>query len=409
MPETRRLYYEEPETAEGEATVLETVEDGGYAVVLDRSVFFPEGGGQPCDLGSIGGIPISAVIEKEGRILHYLERGAGFAAGGRVAFSLDKARRRDHTQQHSGQHLLSAILEEEFGIHTIGFHLGIEYSTIDISAEGIDRRHLERIEALSEAFIGADRPIVVHSCPPEDISSFRLRRKPPAGEKILRVVEIDNYDWSPCCGTHAASMGSLRMLLVLGWERYKKNTRLYFAAGDRAVEACRRAHETLKEMSLTLGSSPAEAPARLDALAKRIEAAEGERVLLLRERARLEVDARIALCEEMGASAGVQAARPLRFTYSDRPIEAVLETAKAASARGWATVAVSLPDRTVIAMAPQDWRGEGLGRLCKPLMLEGGGKGGGGKVNFRAEFPSAESAGAFADKAAALMEAGRTV
>ena len=126
MPETLKQFYLEPGRFEGEARVLEIRESGTeHAVILDTSLFYPEGGGQPCDLGSIGELPLRSVTEKDGLILHWLESKPDFAPGDRVLMKVDGTRRIDHSQQHSGQHLLSAILERKYGIHTLSFHLGL--------------------------------------------------------------------------------------------------------------------------------------------------------------------------------------------------------------------------------------------------------------------------------------------
>jgi alanyl-tRNA synthetase len=122
--EAVKLFYNDPAAVSGEALILEIRDSGQFSdVILDRTIFYPEGGGQPCDLGNLGGMALTQVVEEGSAILHRVEGKPSFKAGDRVAMALDAARRRDHSQQHSGQHLLSAVLEREYGIHTLGFHL----------------------------------------------------------------------------------------------------------------------------------------------------------------------------------------------------------------------------------------------------------------------------------------------
>jgi len=231
-----RLFYRDPWLSEAEATVV-AIEEGstgsGQArVLLDTTIFYPEGGGQPPDLGFIGRARVVDVQELEGQIWHSvdipvdagssraeLER-EGLRVGARVHLRIDWQRRLYHMQQHTGQHLLSAVLEQDYGIHTHSFHLGTEYCTIDVSAQNPADLPLGEIEAKVDRWIERDVPVRVHYCPPEDLSAFRLRKRPPADEAVIRVVEIDGYDWSPCGGTHVDRTGQLRALKILSLERY---------------------------------------------------------------------------------------------------------------------------------------------------------------------------------------------
>ncbi|MFA5853250.1 MAG: alanyl-tRNA editing protein, partial [Spirochaetales bacterium] len=213
MPETRKLYYDDPSAMVAEAKILEIRESGiNTDIILDRTVFYPEGGGQPCDMGTMGGVSVINVLEEGLVIVHTVKGCPPFKIGDTVLMMVDAARRSDHSQQHSGQHLLSAILERNYGVHTIGFHLGATYCTIDVTCEGMDGKMIAAIEAIAEDFIAEDHPFVIHVCPPEDPQSFPLRKKLPEGEAIIRVVEIEGYDWVACCGTHVSSAAALRVL-----------------------------------------------------------------------------------------------------------------------------------------------------------------------------------------------------
>lgn len=405
MPDTTRLYYEDPSMLGCDALVIDVRDSGsGADIVLDRTAFYPEGGGQPCDLGSLGGLPLLKVFEEDSLVIHRVEGRPSFSAGDRVAMEVDARRRRDHSQQHSGQHLLSAVLEREHGIHTLGFHLGTAYCTIDVSRERMDASLIEELESKADAFIARDCHYRVHVCPPEDPSSFPLRKKLPQGEDLIRIVEIEAYDWVACCGTHVESASELRALTILYTERYKGNSRIYFMAGDRAVALLRRHHSLLRESALALGTSEEETPGRISSLLLRGGTLEGERAALMEERAGMEIE--LALAASRAEAGTIPAEWPLRFSYRDRSAEAAFETAKAGASRGLAVVAVSIPDRTVCLMTPAAAAKQGsiaLGTLLKPLLQEKGGKGGGGPNSFRAVFETAQAAEDFAAAAGALL------
>lgn len=408
----RRWYYEQPGLMKAEARVVEVREVAGgtgcagfagdavgacVELFLDATIFYPEGGGQPCDLGSIAGVPLVEAKEEGERVLHRLAGLPTLKPGDAVPLVLDAGRRRDHCQQHSGQHLLSAILEREYGIHTIGFHLGRESCTIDVTAQSLEDARRLAIEAAAEEFIARDRPFIVHECPPEDPASFPIRKNLPAGASSIRIVEIDGYDWVACCGTHVRSAGELRAFRILATERYKGNTRIHFVAGNRAVAALASGHEAAGRTAAILGSSISGLAEKAGLMASRLQTLGQERDMLLRERARLEVE--IACAQKSGnlADSPPELPRVLRFSCADRDADAAFETAKAASARGIAAVTVSLSDRTVcVAGKLPAESGSGLGQVLKPFMVEEGGRGGGGRDSFRAAFPTLEAAERFA-------------
>ncbi len=397
MTETLKQYYLEPGRFEGEALALEVREsDSGFAVVLDRSLFYPEGGGQPCDLGRIGGAVVGSVNEKDGVILHALEGRPDFKPGERVLMRVDGARRIDHSQQHSGQHLLSAILERRYGIHTLSFHLGAVYSTIDVTSPSMDQETLKALEDEAEAFIARGHPYLLHLCPPEDPNSFPFRKALPEEDEQIRIIEIKDYDWVACCGTHVSSAADLRVLGVLQAEKYKGNTRLYFVAGGRAASLLRRRKDGLQVIAAALGSSPEEAAQKAEALKARNAMLEAARAALSRENAGLEVALRAA--ESKGSPSA-----PLYFAFRDKSAEAAFETVKAGANRGYSTIALSLPDKTVCVMVPRE-KSANLVSSLKDMMARREGKGGGGGNNFRAVFESPEAAKEFSESVFGFLD-----
>ena len=249
------LYYSHPGLDESEATLVELRAEG-RELLLDRTLFFPEGGGQPCDLGLIEGIALDSVTESEGRIVHRLATALDAAPGDRLRLRLDRARRADHSEQHSAQHLLSGFLFRNHGIPTLSFHLGVELSTIDVDASDFSESLADELDAEVNEAIARATPFVLHLCPPEDIAALPLRKSPPAEESILRIWEIEGLDFSPCGGTHVASAAELRLFKINRVERYKGKTRLHFSAGTRAVENYRRLHRSAGTAARILSSPP---------------------------------------------------------------------------------------------------------------------------------------------------------
>ncbi|HTX72985.1 MAG TPA: alanyl-tRNA editing protein [Rectinemataceae bacterium] len=399
MSDTIRLYYLEPGLTEAEATLVEVIQSRPHPLlVLDRSLFYPEGGGQPSDLGTIAGVPLSEVTEEGGRVLHRMGGDFEGRPGQRLRLVLDADRRRDHREQHSAQHLLSALLLRLYEAPTLSFHLGAEHSTIDIDLPSLGAEDVAEVERRIDEAIEDDYPVTTHLCPPEDVASFPLRKRPPEDESELRIVEIDGIDFSPCCGTHVGSTGELRAIKIVGVERYKGMTRLSFVAGRRAVRDYARVSRIAQAGAGAFGCALDELPEKARRSVERLKKLESSAGALIRERAALE--ARLAAAGEGGLSA----LTVLRFV--DRDAQAAQESARAFAARGSLTIAISLPELTVSVAGPEYQSSVELGRVLKPLAEAQGGRGGGGRNSFRASFPGVEALDAFVE--AARAELGRS-
>lgn len=391
---TRKLYYEDTDRFECEAAVLARTEwKGSPAVVLDGTVFYPEGGGQPCDLGTIGGVEVVDVRERDGEILHVL---AGSLPEGEGPFRclVDGERRRDHMEQHTGQHLLSSRVLKLAGGATVSFHLGQEYSTIDVDLPELSRETADRIEDEIARIIREGHPVTIHVCPPENVSDFPLRRPPPPGEEALRIVDLDGLDYSACCGTHLSNTGRIGALRILRTEKYKAMTRIYFSAGERARRDARRTAFLAREAARLLGCSEDEV---LDRVARNLERIEDLAIRLAAARAeRAEAEARIFLAGT--PAAGTPAAGLLVLPVSDRSYDEVLEAVKAVTGlSGRAAASGSRPDLRAVAAAPDG--SARLGERLKPLLAGIGGKGGGGPAQFQAQLPDEASLTVFLEAA----------
>jgi alanyl-tRNA synthetase len=429
MDATRKLFYEQPGRLRAEAVVLE-LRGGPEAplLVLDETIFYPEGGGQPCDLGEIalagrGGAPgararVEAVRDAGGGlVLHRLE--AGLAApldarpGDRVLLLVEPERRLDYSQQHTAEHLLGAVALRLAGARVVSVHFGPERSLIDFDLPAISEEELAAIEDEADRIVAEDYTVRRHLCPPEELSSFPLRRPAPAGEEVVSVVEIDGLDYSPCCGLHLESTGALRLVSILGSERYKGMTRVYFVAGGRASRECRSASRIARGAAAALGTSTA---GLAEALARESEARKAaQRGLAALERERAAAEA--ASAPELARTAEAAAAGrepPLAVRgYADRGAASLMETAKALAAAGVTALLASLPELTVQAIAAQGGFQSGgpspkLGARLKAALDASGGKGGGGAASFRAVFSDAASLEAFMDAATKELERGGT-
>lgn len=399
---TRKLYYEEPDRFECEAAVIARTELAGRpAAVLDATVFYPEGGGQPCDLGTIEGVEVVDVQERDGIILHALASPLPEREGP-VRCRVDGERRRDHMEQHTGQHLLSSRVLKLAGGATVSFHLGQEYSTIDVDLPELSRDTADRIEDEIARIIREGHPVTIHSCPPEKVSDFPLRRPPPAGEEALRIVDLDGLDYSACCGTHLSNTGRIGALRILRTEKYKGMTRIYFAAGERARRDARRTAALARETARLLGCSEDEAPDRVARLLERFKDLEARLSATRVERA--EAEARIFLAGIPAAgvpatgSPAADTSGLLVLPVSDRSYEEVLESVKAViGLSGRSAAAASRKDLRAVVAAPDG--SARLGERLKPLLTGFGGKGGGGPAQFQAQFPDETSLAAFLEAA----------
>src|SRR5271170_4402935 len=219
---TERLYYTDCYLHEFQARVLETADDG-RRVYLDRTAFYPTSGGQPFDTGTLGGVDVLEVVDEEDRIGHVLESPLSPSTpGAEIDGRIDWTRRWDHMQQHTGQHLLSAVLIELFDITTVSFHMSADSSTIDISSATLDSKQAEKVEERCTEIIAEARPIRITY---EDSSADLGLRKASARTGTLRIVSIDALDKSGCGGTHVRNTAELGPILIRKIDKVRGNAR----------------------------------------------------------------------------------------------------------------------------------------------------------------------------------------
>lgn len=242
---TERLYHLDPYLKEFGARVVRKTDRG---VVLDRTAFFPTGGGQPCDLGTLNGIDVTDVIEDGQDVVHVV---AG-PLEGEVRGVIDWDRRRDHMQQHHGQHLLSEAFVRVAKAQTSSFHLGRQGCSIDLD-QNIAPVDIERAETLANMVIYENRPVQISFFGPEEAKNLPMRKPPPAEDRI-RVVTVSDYDCQACCGTHPRTTGEVGLVCITGVERQKSSTRVHFLCGYRALTEARENARVIKSLGQKLSS-----------------------------------------------------------------------------------------------------------------------------------------------------------
>lgn len=261
MPATERLYYLDSRLLEFDARVLglSELDDGQIAITLDRTAFYPTGGGQPTDTGTLGGARVVDCIDAEDEGVLHVVQGPAPEVGHTVHGKIDKLRRLDHLQQHTGQHILSAAFVQLFDAPTLGFRVLEHECEIDVQLENPTGDRIEQAVDLANQIIWENRPISIRQVTSEEAAALSLRKEPArAGE--LRLIDIDDFDLTPCGGTHAQSSAEVGVIAVRSWERAKGLTRVHFMAGLRALADYRRANQTAREISALFSAAREDAP-----------------------------------------------------------------------------------------------------------------------------------------------------
>lgn len=362
-----RLYYDDAYRVAFEAEVVAAVEAAGRpALVLDRTCFYPESGGQLADRGTLGGAPIADVqADDEGRVLHVLDAAAA-APEGRVEGRIDRARRFDFMQQHTGQHVLSAAFERELGAATLSSRLGETASTIEVALDAADWRAVERIEAAANRVLWEDRPVERHWVDAEGVKRFALR-KPPKVEREIRIVEIPDWDVSACGGTHVRRTGEVGVIKVLGWERVRGHVRFEFLCGERALRDHAWRTEAMVEAARRRSVADRD-------LLEHLERALAERDGLRRDLA----DACEALILREARERTGDPPRSVAELFPDRPRAELRTFAIKCLEAGapWVIAAAAGPDPALV-LGRAKGPGADLRALLPGLLERSGGKGGG--------------------------------
>ena len=268
--ETEKLYYTDPFLTTFTAKVLSCeAGKGGYLVTLDRTAFYPEGGGQPADHGTLGGIAVTDVHEKDGVVIHTVEKAVEI--GENVTGSIDWARRFDHMQQHSGEHILSGILCHNYHCDNVGFHLGTDTVTIDYNTD-ISWEEALAAEYQANQVIWADAPVEITYPSPAELEHLDYRSKKALTGKV-RIVTFPEADCCACCGTHVLRAGQVGIIKVLSCQKFRSGVRMEILCGERAWRYLSGTYDQAHAVGQHLSVKPLEAAAAVERLTEELTAA----------------------------------------------------------------------------------------------------------------------------------------
>ncbi len=375
---TERLYYNDSYLTEFDAKVVDASADR-TRVYLDRTAFYPSSGGQPFDLGLLGGITVTEVVDEDDRVAHVL---SGPLEAGAVSGSIDWQRRFDHMQQHTGQHLLSAVCVDVLRAATVSFHLGAESCTIDLAIAALDAAQVRAVEQRANQIVFENRPVTIdfqHAAEAADL------RKPSDREGILRVVSIGKLDRSACGGTHVRSTGEIGPILIRRLDKIRGNVRVEFLCGARAVRRARADYDALSQIARTFSAPIDETPELVSAQLEK--ALEADRI-----RKRLSTELAGIRGRELYRQTQVDAAGMRRVV---REVESVTEELRteAQSFAGGAQAAILVlgknPPAALIAVSKDS--GIHAGQWLKTVLGQAGGRGGGSPVLAQGSLPAPEA------------------
>ena len=374
---TKRLYYNEPYRRKFDATIasVEAAARGvGSAVVtLDRTAFYPTSGGQPFDTGTLGGLRVVDVMDRDdGTIAHVVNVEPGTRnpePGTLIPGEIDWDRRFDHMQQHTGQHVLSAAFDRLFKVATLSFHLGAESSTIDL-ARPVRPAEIAAAEDEANRVVWEDRPVHIKYATAEEAAALKLR-KPSAREGTLRLIDVEDFDLSACGGTHVARTGGIGVIATAASEKFKGGQRVEFLCGGRALARFRILRDTVAASVRMLSVMPVELPATIERMQADAKDQKRATIGLQSDLAKYRADELAAAAEDVGTvklvTHAMDADANLLKTLASRIAERRSHIAVFASK--------SRPSLVVIARAP-DVQLESQ-QLLASLIARFGGRGGG--------------------------------
>jgi alanyl-tRNA synthetase len=367
---TERIYYNNSHLLRFNARVLSCEPQGeNWVVVLDQTAFYPTGGGQPNDSGQLGQASVLDCIDADDRILHIVDR----PLSGEVEGIIDSDRRLDHMQQHTGQHILSQAFIQSAGAQTRSFHLGSDSATIDIELDSFSPELVAGAEDLANRIVFEDRPTRIHLATPDELERYKLRKETDR-EGSVRIIEIENFDFSPCGGTHAHRTGEVGLIVVRGVERVKRNMcRVEFFCGRRALLDYRAAHSSALATASLFSATRDAAPG----LVARLQQENKQLNRRMRELLELALEHEARQLYE-AAKPNAEGIRVVCSSFPNRDIEELKTLARAIVALGPSIALLASTGETNRLLFA---RSKGLAQDCGKMMGEFcrsfGGRGGG--------------------------------
>jgi alanyl-tRNA synthetase len=366
---TERLYYQNSYLVEFDANVVEqAIHEGKPAVVLDRTAFYPTSGGQPFDVGTLSGARVLDVVDTgDGRILHIVDRAPD---GAGVKGAIDWPRRFDHMQQHTGQHVLSAAFDRLLKARTESFHLGADYSTIDLARE-LSPAEIAQGEDEANRVVWEDRPVAIRFAGPDEIAKLPLRKE-PRREGTLRLIDVQDFDLSACGGTHVARTGAIGTIAIAATERFRGGSRVTFLCGGRTLAGYRALRDAVAGSVRALSVLPAELPVAIERLQ-----ADGKdlRRQIKDFQAKLAAQEADALADAAAAVGGVTAVVAALPGWDAAGLKSI--ATRIVERPGRVAVLVGEPAPAAIVVARSAGLTHDAGALLRQLVERHGGKGGG--------------------------------
>lgn len=380
---TEKLFYTDPYLKECEAEVVDIInKEKKILVVLDRTPFYPEGGGQPCDLGEINGNKVLYVYEKNGLIYHEMEKAP---EKGRVYCRIDFNRRFDHMQQHAGEHLLSGAILKLFKGNNKGFHLGDDYVTVDIDIDKMSEEMIKQIEDQVNNYITANEDICTYMVSKEEISKVPIRKQINVDEDI-RIVEAKGMDCCACCGTHVLKTGEIGLIKILKTERNKGMTRIYFKCGKRALKDYENKHEIVTKLARSFSTEENNIIQKVENQSLEIDNLKKELSKLKKKFAENEAE-NIIKTEKTDI---------IFKKYNSKNFDDIQLLSSEFSGKKYVLIFVSLEDKKILFINYSD-RNIDCGQIFKKNIKEFKGKGGGNATRAQGTFDKEEDLIGFSD------------
>jgi alanyl-tRNA synthetase len=394
---TDRLYYHDSFLYDFDAEVREVVDSPRPGLILDRTAFYPTSGGQIHDTGSITSdanarFRVTEVADSEdGRVVHYIEAERDFdkaalQPGTRVRGLIDAARRRDHMQQHSGQHVLSAAFLRLYDIATVSFHMADDYCSIDLDATILTKEQVESAERLANEIILENRDVDIRFVTREEAGNLGLRKLPPTERDELRIIDIRDFDLSACGGTHVAQTGQIASILLRKTEKVRQGWRVEFVAGQRAVATARRDFTALTETAALFSAHIYDVPQQARKSLDEIRTLRKQREESQEELAAAQAAALLADTPE------VNGRRVVVRTLADGDLnfaKLLAQKLTRLSSHAVALLATTSPQASLV-FAQSAGQPFDMGALMKETMAKLGGRGGGSKDLAQGGIPNVD-------------------
>jgi alanyl-tRNA synthetase len=390
---TQRLYYHDSFLYDFEAEVREIPDGPRPAVILDRTAFYPTSGGQVFDTGTIStdtneDLKVTEVVEAEdGRVIHYLEAPPKeIRPGTKIHGQIDPTRRRDHMQQHTGQHVLSAAFVRLYGMPTVSFHMGNDYCSIDLDTPTLAKDQVEQAERLANDIILENRPVQIRFVTRDEAGKLGLRKIPPAERDELRLIDIHEFDLNACGGTHVNQTGQIGCILLRKTEKVRQGWRVEFVAGQRAVATARRDFSALTEAGATFSAHIYDVPHQIRKSLDEIRTLRKQREQSLEELAEVQAVALLAETQPTGGR------KVVVRTFLEREMNFLKLLAQKLTRLDTNVVALlgSTSPQPSLVFAQSPGLSNDVGSLMKATVATLGGRGGGSKDMAQGGIPNSE-------------------